>query len=605
MAGLILAGCVGAGSLAAVPPAVAGAEATPAASAASAAGTPFTIKDTAYPVPAGAIQVAITGSDTKGNGSRRKPFRTFAKAVATAPAGGTIVLRSGEYREAVGTITKRLIVQPYPNEKVWFKGSVEVGDWTPDSGVWRMTSPYWSSLVPTGGCPVRAIDTNPLACTMDMVFVDGAPLTQVATLAGVAAGTFYVDRPNNRLYLGSAPAGRRVEVSKAQEAFELGPGTAGSVIRGLGFSQYAPVYWRPQVRIVDNDTTFENNTVVHSAMFGLSIVGHRAVVRGNNISFNGMSGINGYLLEDLLVEGNAFNGNNAEHFAVDWEASGVKLTKAKRMTFRDNVFDGNWSKAYWCDSACVDLTFVRNYVANNIGHGFKYEISHKATVASNVFANSSTANGLSLSGSSDLRVWNNTFSRNQSSVVITQEVARPNPPKAEDVAQGIDRCTRGIELKNNIISNGANLTGYQLISGNDQTRQRNGIDLIAEMDFNAWYRTSASKPTSLARFSDLGGTMRTYPRLDDVKALPVGPAYICPSGVVSRSSPGREANSLAIDGVAANPFFRNEAGGDYRLTDSSVARGAGTPLPADIAAAVGVPVGPIDLGALRWPGGPP
>ena len=53
--------------------------------------------------------------------------------------------------------------------------------------------------------------------------------------------------------------------------------------------------------------------------------------------------------------------------------------------------------------------------------------------------------------------------------------------------------------------------------------------------------------------------------------------------------------------MATNPFFVDEASGDYQLKPGSPAIGAGVPLPADIAAAIGVAAGvPVNLGVLTW-----
>jgi hypothetical protein len=69
------------------------------------------------------------------------------------------------------------------------------------------------------------------------------------------------------------------------------------------------------------------------------------------------------------------------------------------------------------------------------------------------------------------------------------------------------------------------------------------------------------------------------------------------------SATGQEANGngIEIDNVATNPFFVDEALGDYQLKPGSPAIGAGAPLPANIAAAIGVAAGVrVNLGVLTW-----
>src|SRR4051794_7405483 len=66
-----------------------------------ATGSSVSIVDTNYTPPSGAKYVATSGSDTSGNGSLSNPWRTIAKAIASTPTGGTIVIRGGSYHESV------------------------------------------------------------------------------------------------------------------------------------------------------------------------------------------------------------------------------------------------------------------------------------------------------------------------------------------------------------------------------------------------------------------------------------------------------------------------------------------------------------------------
>src|SRR5258708_1860598 len=70
------------------------------------------IADTAYAVPGGAVFVAPGGLDTN-TGAAGAPLASIARAIAVVASGGTIVLRGGTYREQLGTITKRITIQPY------------------------------------------------------------------------------------------------------------------------------------------------------------------------------------------------------------------------------------------------------------------------------------------------------------------------------------------------------------------------------------------------------------------------------------------------------------------------------------------------------------
>ena len=142
------------------------------------AGGAVDIRDTDYPIPAGAYFVAVNGSDSAAGGATT-PWRTIGHAVAAAPSGSTIVIHGGTYRE--GSITlygKRLTLQPYPHEKVWLNGSLVVSNWVASGNAWR--SDGWNPQF-AQDTPSQAIDPNyPMAPYRDMVFVDGRALRRWA-----------------------------------------------------------------------------------------------------------------------------------------------------------------------------------------------------------------------------------------------------------------------------------------------------------------------------------------------------------------------------------------------------------------------------------------
>ena len=72
----------------------------------------------------------------------------------------------------------------------------------------------------------------------------------MGSLAQVAAGTFYADYSNHRLYIGDNPAGKTVEATAQAIALNI-VGANGTVVRGLGFEHYATSYAAAQGRAPD------------------------------------------------------------------------------------------------------------------------------------------------------------------------------------------------------------------------------------------------------------------------------------------------------------------------------------------------------------------
>lgn len=547
-------------------------------------GEDITIRDTEYVVPPEAYFVSVNGND--GNeGSVTKPYRTLTRAVEAAPAGATIVMRAGVYRESVSFVAKRLTIQPYPHEQVWLKGSLVVNDWNKNGSTWSKDN--WPYRFDRGSYEVGAIDAaNPYAGYPDMVFVDGRRLTQVAALADVAPDTFFADYDNSRLYIGSDPNGRVVEASAYKQALRVG--ADGTIIRGLGFMHYAGARLEATLQFDGCDNvTVENNTIAWAASRGLAIYqGNGATVQGNKFLNNGQVGFASWRSDNVRIEGNRFAGNNQEEFRLHGsvaEAAGAKLTVGKNWIIRGNVFENNKATGLWLDISNHNTNIVSNRVINNLSYGIYYEISGRAIIGSNLVAGNSS--GIRISNSSDVKIYNNTLSGNAENISIQDDNRQNTNP--EELALSITYVTANIELRNNILSNN-NSSQNPLFWARDynSTPLKSADEMISTCDVNAYHRENSSAPTKLISWW-AGTEEKEFSDLNEF-----------------RLATGHERNGILIDDTTENPFFDAEGTGEYRLRPDSVAVGAGTDLPADVAEAIGVDPGvPVDLGVLvlDWP----
>jgi len=345
--------------------------------------------------------VSPAGDDAN-SGAERAPFRTITRAIQVAPAGATIVIRAGTYREAVPAFTKPLTLQAYPHEQVWMKGSIVVPDWLMDGSAWRTdnwTYTFCQTCYPAGG-----IDpAYPSAGLPDMVFVDGEPLAQVTSRSAIGPNTFFVDYATRRLYVGTNPIGRTVEASIHSVALNLVAAARGSIVRGLGFTHYAPFANAEQAGMVFGNTdrlTFENNTFAWSAAKGLVVYAPGAVIRGNTFIYNGHVGLGAWRADGSLIEANRFAGNNQEHFVMSGsaaEASGAKVVKSRNLVIRDNIFEANFGTGLWLDGSDYNVIVVRNIMRDNVRNGVYCEESTRAVIASNVLTGNRV--GVSVSNS--------------------------------------------------------------------------------------------------------------------------------------------------------------------------------------------------------------
>ncbi len=113
-----------------------------------------------------------------------------------------------------------------------------------------------------------------------------------------------------------------------------------------------------------------------------------------------------------------------------------------------------------------------------------------------------------------------------------------------------------------------------------------GMIPAAQQDYNGYYRVSAGTPSTLVKWYEVSGSSTLYPGL-----------------AAFGTGTGRDTHGRYQEG--SNAYFVDAGAGDYRLVPGSAAETAGRALPADVAAAIGVPAAvPKPLGALLWPGRP-
>jgi parallel beta-helix repeat protein len=550
-----------------------------------------TIKDTSYPIPPDAYFVSTTGSDAN-SGTETRPFRTITKAVQEAPPGATIVIFGGTYREAVPEIRKPLTLQPYPHQKVWLKGSIVVTGWVADGAAWRIDG--WTHELCKTCVPEDAMDpSHPYAGLPDQVFIDGDPLRQVGDRGELGPGTFFVDEHADQLLIGSNPDGKTVEVSIHIHALKILLGAEGSTIRGIGFSQYAPYASPEQMGMVFCDTkdvTFEDNTFAWSAAKGLVLYhGTNGIVRGNTFLYNGQGGFGAWRSDGLSVERNRAAFNNQEHFIMSGEladAAGAKITRSKDLLIQDNIFDHNLAIGLWLDISVYNASIVRNIAKGNARHGIYFELSSTAIIASNIVTSNDSA-GISLSNATDVRVYNNTLSKNATHFRV-QDDDRINSNQ-DEIDLGITWITSDITFVNNLLSvNDGSEESYIWVRDYNSSPLKSAAEMLTVSDFNAFYREDLEYLESLVEWWE-GRSRQLYRTLA---------AY--------QSDTGRDPNSMIIDGISTNPFFVDEPAGNFALKPGSIAISRGMVLPAEIAEAIGVAGGePPNLGALLLPGGDP
>ena len=578
-----------------------------------------TVPSTNYPIPAGAVFMAPNGNDSN-PGTQSAPVQSLRRAVSLTPSGGTLVLRGGDHRtwypDGAGAgyeiVSKDLTIQAFPGEQPWLNGADVINDWTSSGagrwsrawstpsfceGAYYRLAPTAQSTNNTGPCAHRdqyGDPQYPMAGDPQMVFVNGIPLRQVASLAQVAVGTFHYDWSARRVTIGNNPAGQTVELAARPVALVLGGGK-NYTVRGIGFRRFASNEYSSLTRgalyVGANRVIVEKTVFTQNAGHGLAMSGPangssvtQSVFVGNGangLTANGDAG--SPQRNDLLIEGNIFSGNNAERFgtncSISCAASNVKLTRMNGFIARNNVFEraAGAAAGFWCDLDCRGGVIVNNLVRDNGKHGIYYEVSSGGIIASNLVTGNGEI-GIAIA-SATTKVFNNT---------VTIDAARS--PKAQGVwiyddgrnpssASSVGPNTSGVELVNNIVAGPAGVL-VKAVNGTGGAGNSVTTQYFARFDTNAYQHRGQNIYNWLS------------------PGVPPG-SYFNNSRDFAAAT-GWERNAIDLN-TATDPFFVNAAAGDFRVRSNSPAFRTGQALPADVATAMGVAAGTaVNRGALSW-----
>jgi trimeric autotransporter adhesin len=414
-----------------------------------------------YPVPTNAIFVAPNGDDAA-SGTRTGPLRTISAAIAKAGSGATIVLRAGTYHESVTIPPAKggITIQAYPSERVWFDGSTVVSGWTQVGRTWVHSG--WTARFDHSASFTHGDNSGgfvnpayPMAAWPDQVFIDGAGLKQVRSAARVGPGTFFVSYSAQTLTIGTDPAGHVVRASDIERAFYVA--AHGVTLRGFGVRRYAtPLPRMGAVLLYGGGDVAQNVVVTDNATQGLSFSGAGNLADHVTAADNGMVGIHADTADSFTIQNSLIAHNNVEHFNPSPSAAGVKITRSRGVTIRDSVVkDTVGTKGIWLDESVVGFTLAGNTVTGQPVN-VQVELSDTGIVADNTV--SGGVQGIYLFDTGNVRVYNNDVSDNTiGSIFLSQDARREANPSdpGHDPRQPIPdpSCpwlTRNITVANNV-----------------------------------------------------------------------------------------------------------------------------------------------------------
>ncbi|MFI7589612.1 right-handed parallel beta-helix repeat-containing protein [Spongisporangium articulatum] len=412
---------------------------------------------TNYSIPSDAVYVSPKGSN--GNaGTAGSPLRTVAAGVAKASSGGTVVLRGGTYREAVGSVNKKLSIQAYPGEKPVLSGADVEDDWSKSGDYW--VSGWTSSFSQT---QFRGEETpsGTAAGRVEQVFRDGQALKQVLNKSELKGAKFWLDPSSMHVYVAQDPGNATMEISTRTRGMTLEAGAAGSKILGLRFTAYAAPH-------LDNSgglyvsaarSVIENSTFDHSSGAGLKIAAGDLTVNRITVRDNAAEGMQGNRNDGSVVKNSLFQGNNTDDFKV-WQCggsctvAGFKTAHTDDLEVYDNAFVDNNSNGFWCDLGCTNVKITGNAITGSYD-GIFYEVSSKGTITGNYVEKSDK--GIRVSGSDHVTISGNKLVNNNWQLTVYDD-RRSSSTDSYSSGLGLSWNTTDLVIKDNTIVGGADTT---------------------------------------------------------------------------------------------------------------------------------------------------
>ncbi len=311
-------------------------------------------------------------------GTEDKPFKSIGRAVQGLKPGDVVLIKAGEYREAItiemnGAAGNPIVIKAYPGQegKVIVLGSEHFTDWKqlPGNPVWttawkyRLKSHY----------PENWEDFGEYTKRCEMVFVDGKPLRQVLARGLLRLGTFFVDETKGELTI-AVPFGtalKNVEVAVRQRGIFV----RGSHLhlKGLTVQYVANPHDEAAFEVRGTDIVLEDCRAEWNNLDGFRLAGRRIQMRNGVANHNGRCGISASFHESLLE--NNTTDENSWRFGPDWHSGGMKIVGGAPSGNRviGHTARNNNGRGIWFDYGCRSNRVERCFLHGNLIAGLEFE----------------------------------------------------------------------------------------------------------------------------------------------------------------------------------------------------------------------------------------
>ena len=362
-------------------------------------------------------RITVTALPPPPTGTAIAPGEDIQARVAAAAPGTRFVLRAGVHRLQHVRPKDGMVFAGEPGAVL--SGARLLTGFTRSGSAWTVGGQTQQ------GAAAGVCEDGGQACRYpEDLFFDDVPLKRVPSLSQVGAGRWYFDYAADRVYVGSDPAGKRVEISVVPHAFS--GSAANVVVRGVVIEKYATP---AQLGAVQGNSTrgwtVEESEIRLNHGIGLRTGAGMRVLR-NRIHHNGQMGLGGSGA-GVLVEGNEVAYNNTLGFDPAWEAGGSKFVRTDALVLRSNFSHHNHGHGLWTDIDNVGTLYEGNRLEDNTRSGIFHEISYRAVIRSNVARRNGRAGarwvdgaGILVNSSRDVEIYGNTVEGNLNGIAAVQ-----------------------------------------------------------------------------------------------------------------------------------------------------------------------------------------
>lgn len=281
-------------------------------------------------------------------------------------------------------------------------------------------TPAPTPSAPPAACPASlqgAINATPTGGTLRLgacTFHEAVTVTRAMTISGPAV----IDGDNVRASWMSVTASSVTIDGLTMRNAAAGPAQSGSLSVGsvTGF-------------------TLRNASLSGGSYADLRLwqgSGYR--VEGSDLGSGRGLGIIGWEISDSVITNNRLHGNNTANFDPGYEAGGIKLGRAARVTVSGNEVDGNAGPGIWCDVVCTGFTASGNRVHGNARQGILFETGQGASITGNAvwengwgFTGWGWGGGIVISSSAGADVRGNTVAWNADGIIVLSQSRSDSP----------------------------------------------------------------------------------------------------------------------------------------------------------------------------------